>query len=128
MPDLTDMLKIGGGPFLSAKNTQDLTEGKVVGGGKIDVGEFRGKTQRRLLIPIDIAGKQYTYAAGMGKVRILADAWGEDSDKWVDKTVVFRHAPSAFGLSLVALPPEHPLTAKNIPAPVLISFIPGQRK
>lgn len=124
MPDLTEMLKIGGGPFLNAKNTADLTQGKVVGGGKIDVGEFRGKMQRRLLIPVEIGAKQYTYAAGVGKVRILADVWGEDSDEWAGKVLVFRHAPSAFGLSLVGLPEGHPLAAKNIPPPVLVNFIP----
>jgi len=124
MPNLTEMLKLAGGPFLNAKNTVDLTQGKVVGGGKIDMGEFKGKVQRRLLIPVEINNKPYTYAAGMGKIRILADAWGEDSEKWIGNLLVFRHAPSAFGLSLVGLPPEHPLAAKNIPAPVLVNFIP----
>jgi len=124
VPDLSDVLRTAGGPFLNVRNTADLTQAKVVGGGKLDVGEFRGRVQRRLFIPVEIAGKQYTYAAGIGKVRILADAWGEDSDKWVGKTLVFRHAPSAFGLSLVGLPVEHPLASSNIPAPVLVQFIP----
>jgi len=125
MPDLSEMLKTSGGPFLNAKNTPDKAKGKIVGAGKIEVGEYRGKTQRRLLLPVKIGANQYTYAATPGKIRILAEKFGENSDNWVDKEIVFRHVASSFGLSLTAFPPDHPLAADNIPSPVAYNFIAG---
>jgi len=126
VPDVSDLLRSAGGPFLNARNTPDRTRGKIVDAGRLEEREFRGKIQRRLLLSVEINGQPYTYAATPGKLRILAEAFGHNSDEWVGKEVIFRQVASPFGLSLAAFPVDHPLAAENVPSPVAYNFVVGK--
>lgn len=114
------------GTFLSAKNTNDLTLATIVNGGREDMNQPPGATEAkpRLLLPLKLPdGKTYTYSATRGKLNVLVDAWGDDSDEWAGKEVMLRRTYTAFGDTILALPKDHELASPDVKPPVMFQFL-----
>jgi len=133
MPKI-DFIKSGSGEFygtfLSAKNTNDLTPATIVNGGREDMNQPPGADapKPRLLLPLKLPdGKTYTYSATRGKLNVLIEAWGDDSDAWAGKEVMLRKAYTAFGDSILALPKDHDMASPDVKPPVMFQFMPQNK-
>lgn len=88
MVDVTEALE---SEFVTKDLVTDATEkkGVVTAGGSYETDEYDGKKNRKLTIGVDFNGKIKKYRPNKDGIKNLARAWGNNTESWVGKTILF---------------------------------------
>lgn len=84
----------GAGNFLSAAQLKEFPEEErwaiVLPGAEFRESDFQGQKSTRLYIPLSLSsGEEKDYNCNKTSAKKLMDAWGNDTDNWVDKKIKF---------------------------------------
>ena len=87
MANISDFVKQRG-EFLKADSVKQDTKAEITGESEI-VHNEKYDTDR-LHIPVKVEDKEYTFDASRTNARVIAETLGEDTSKWIGKTLLLE--------------------------------------